>query len=353
MFRTLFRVLISLGAVFCAAGGADAQTDIDRLRVQNGPYAGGYTVMLNDTRLNWYFCNLGLLPVASTKPNAVRNYLDLYLKYADRKTGTIDDFDIKTRRPTTSDSDDAYAATFLSLAVRYYEASGDKKWWAANIDQIKQIAKQVLVAEQKPGGLVNTFVANRSFANDPTKKKKDYQRVGQLMDNCEVFRGLSDLARALKDDPDAKTFRDCAADVAKGIDALFDTDKKAFRPNDAADVADGPFYPYRAAQAFPELYDVPLADQKKKYDAAWAYLNGRPTDNWSAGKYGKDKSTGGFPWMTLGYAAAKRGGKPEVQLAQSQLRFFQTEAARKPVAAPFTSISELGFVLRLEQQLAK
>jgi hypothetical protein len=39
-----------------------------------------------------------------------------------------------------SDSDDSYAATFVSLAVRYVLASRNWTWWEANKARIKQTA---------------------------------------------------------------------------------------------------------------------------------------------------------------------------------------------------------------------
>lgn len=58
-----------------------------------------------------------------------------------------------------SDSDEAYAATFLSLAVRYVRASGNWAWWEANKARIKEVAYRNLAVPTKRNGLISVFQA--------------------------------------------------------------------------------------------------------------------------------------------------------------------------------------------------
>ena len=64
---------------------------IVKLRLTEGPYAGGFRQQANDARLNWYFANLGLLAICDERPDLVESYLNLYLSKVDGRTGTIQD----------------------------------------------------------------------------------------------------------------------------------------------------------------------------------------------------------------------------------------------------------------------
>ena len=53
-------------------GAQDYVGRIVKLRLTEGPYAGGFRQQANDARLNWYFANLGLLAVCEERPDLVR-----------------------------------------------------------------------------------------------------------------------------------------------------------------------------------------------------------------------------------------------------------------------------------------
>jgi hypothetical protein len=304
---------------------------IDNLRIDPGAFSGCYRLQANDNRVNWYFDNLGLIASCQTKPSWVRDYLARYLSNVDQSTGTIKDVeDISTAAFQPSDSDAPYAATMLSLAARCRRTS-DQQWTVADLTLFKQIARKTILAAQKPNGLVKGKIDPQADA------------ICRLMDNCEVYRGLADFSEMLArdDDADAKEFADAATRVAAGIAGLYDERLKAFK---AADVDAGEkFYPYRAAQIFPEVYGVPLGDQARtaeRYEAAWNFLNATD-DRWDSGEV-KDGSLQGYPWMILGYAAAKHG-KPE--LARKQLAYFQ-KRLNESSDPKFTAIHELGWAVR-------
>ncbi len=320
-------------------GAQDYVGRIVKLRLTEGPYAGGFRQQANDARLNWYFANLGLLALCEERPDLVQPYLDLYLSKVDGRTGTIRDVaDLGTGALQRSDSDDSYAATILSLATKYRASPGGGRWWARNRVRLKEIARLVLLDFQKPSGLVP------SFAN------ADPRTVAYLMDNCEVYRGLDDLSRALEADrdPDAKSYAEAADRVARGVAGLFDEGRLSFRHADVGGA--DTFYPRRAAQVFPEVFEVPLGDAartRSRYAAAWRSLNaggaaGEPRDRWEEGEV-PDGSLGGYPWMVLGYAAVKRG---ETGVAKTQLVFFARRSGQPDPPPPYTAIQELGWAAR-------
>jgi hypothetical protein len=204
-----------------------------------------------------------------------------------------------------------------------------------------EIARLVLLDFQRPSGLVP------SFAN------ADPRTVAYLMDNCEVYRGLTDFSRALEAnrDPDARCFAEAAGRVSKGIAGLFDEKGRSFRHADA-DGADTIYF-RRAAQVFPEVFEVPLGDEaltRRRYAAAWKALNagraaGEPRDRWEEGEVA-DGSLGGYPWMVLGYAAAMRG---EAGMARAQLAYFSRRLGQPE--PPFTAIHEVGWAARAAHTL--
>ena len=114
-------------------------------------------------------------------------YLDLYLSRVDARTGTIRDVaDLGTGALQRSDSDDSYAATFLSLATKYRASPGGGRWWGRDRVRLKEIARLVLLDFQRPVGA------------GPELREPRPRTVAYLMDNCEVYRGLTDLSRALE-----------------------------------------------------------------------------------------------------------------------------------------------------------
>lgn len=296
------------------------------LRLSQGRFAGGFLTAPGGA-LNWYFANLGLWPFVGALKAEVRAYLELYLAQCDPASLTIRDvlFSHASGTPVAigtqaSDSDDAYAATLLSLAVRYVQLSGDEAWWRQRVETLKQLALRNLVDTQKPSGLTRVFQdASRSD-------------VAYLMDNCEVWRGLRDLAGALaqRGDAQAVRFRTAADSVRRGVLGLYQPAAGAFLPSDAAPLG-AAFYPDGTAQVFAQAWG--LVSGGTRADAAWHWLNTR-FEGWASGRYDA------FPWMVLGYTAAMRG---ERALAEAQMT---TLASRFVSQRGVVTINELGFYQR-------
>ncbi|CAN5896839.1 hypothetical protein BH11PSE12_BH11PSE12_33230 [soil metagenome] len=151
--------------------GIDVFGEITKLRITSGLFTGAY-VMAPHASLNWYFANLGLLPIvqylnSNELDMYIRGYLDQYLRRLEANF-SIRDVAFSSGDPAgnyqlvLSDSDDAYAATFLSLVARYLKASENWAWWDANKQKLKDLAYLNLAVAAKPNGLTSVFQAPRN-----------------------------------------------------------------------------------------------------------------------------------------------------------------------------------------------
>lgn len=348
--RSLLEKVPALGAGWLlgpASWAADAPVPIDTvaeikaLRIPSGPYAGGYELAPNG-RLNWYFANLGLLPLVPLLGTAdlqtyILPYLNLYLASTDPVTSTIADIDFPYGRANTSvvkrvlsDSDDAYASTFLSLASRYVISSGNWAWWEAHKAALKNIAYRNLALTAKPSGLTAVFQAPRSQTN----------ASGYLMDNCEGYRGLRDFAAVLRSRSElseANYYDLLATNTADGIARqLFKGSAQAFLASDATPAPSTDFYPGTTCQVYPQAFG--LRELTAQFSTGWNYLNTQ-SPGWETGRHDP------FPWAILGYVAALRG--------QSSAARTQLAAMDKTFAAnrSLVTINELGFYLRTKSVL--
>jgi hypothetical protein len=329
-------VLAALGSglAHAATTPINVVSEIKSLRIPTGPYAGGYEIAPQGS-LNWYFTNLGLLPIVQHLTPAdldlyIRTYLDLYLRSLNANFG-IDDVHLPSGRADTSnvvkvasDSDDSYAATFLTLVARYLRASNNWTWWDANKARIKEVAYRNLAVTVKPIGLTSVFQAPRSSTNN----------IGYLMDNCEVYRGLRDYAALLRlrgEPVDATYYDAIATGIAGGIVKLFKSTPGAFMPGDAYLAPENKFYAGTTCQVFPQAFGVTEAAPLFNY--GWNWLN-KNTPSWEDGRYDP------YPWAVLGFVAAKRGNttKARTQLTMIENKFVTNRAQ--------VTINELGFYQR-------
>lgn len=321
--------------------GINVLAEIKALRINSGPVAGGFEIAPNG-RLNWYFANLGLLSIvrllsAAELDTLILPYLKLYLSRLLPNQG-IDDVNLPYGRANpsvittvASDSDDAYAATFLSLATRYVRASGNWTWWEANKALIKQVAYRNLALTAKPSGLTSVFQSPRSQSNS----------IGYLMDNCEGYRGLRDLAALLRSRSelvDANYYDNLASNAAQGIvQQTFKSAAKAFTASDASPQPQSVFYPGTSCQIYAQAFG--LVELAPLFDHGWAYLN-QQSPGWETGRYDP------YPWAILGQVAALRGQTTQArtQLAHIE-QLFSTNRA-------LVTINELGFYQRARSLLA-
>lgn len=322
------------------AGGMDAVAEIKALRIPTGPYAGAYEIAPNGLS-NWYFTNLGLIAIVQYLDGPdldkyIRTYLDLYISKLEPDV-SIKDVHFPFGRANTSsfklvlaDSDDSYAATTLTLAMRYLQASQNWVWWDRNKTRLKDMAYRNIAMAVKPNGLTSVFQSPRNQTNN----------AGYLMDNSEVYRGLKDFAAVLKergDAADAAYYDSFAKNIATAMASLFSPATAAFRMADLSTQTDTSFYPGTTCQVFPQVFGV--TECASYYDRAWNFLAVN-SPGWETGKLDP------YPFAVLGLAAAKRGlaSVAKVQLASIEKTFTANR--------PMITINELGFYQRTKSVLA-
>lgn len=336
-------VCAALGAVPAPALGASGIAVVEAikaLRIPTGPYAGAYEIA-PDGLSNWYFSNLGLISIvqylgAAELDTYIRSYLDLYLNKLEPNLSIQDvQFPFGRSNPRVftlvlADSDDSYAATFLTLATRYVRATENWAWWSQNKARLKDIAYRNILLSVKSNRLTSVFQSPRSQSNN----------AGYLMDNCEVYRGLRDFAAMLQergDTADAAYFSSFATGIASALATLFMPASSAFRMADLSTQTDTSFYPGTSCQVFPQVFGV--TELSGYYDRAWNFFNTH-TVGWASG------SLDPYPWAVLGLAAAKRG---HTALAQAQLASIEKSFSTRRAVV---TINELGFYQRTRSVLA-
>lgn len=318
----------------------DALSQIKALRITTGPLANGYLIAPNG-RLNWYFTNLGLIAIVAHLTPAeleicIRAYLDLYLSRIESNY-TIQDvnFNDATLQNITlvpSDSDNSYAATLLSLVSRYLKASNNWAWWDLHKATLKNIAYANIATLQKSNGLCRVFQPARS---------SPVANYGYLMNNIEDYRGLRDYASILAqrgESADANYYNNIATTLTQSIIIyLWDSARSGFRVSDQDLRADTTtFYPGAACQVFPQAFNVP--ELSTYYSQAYQFLN-TYKPQWTSEIYDP------YPWVILGYVAAKRGDTTRANL---QMRATDLKFANHP---EYLTINELGFYLRTRSLL--
>jgi hypothetical protein len=315
----------------------DLPTLLDGCRIKAGPFCGSYVTAPGGV-LTWYFANLGLVPFVSledpTVLGYVRKHLDNYLRHLCSPTMTVTDLVIGADGSVEGyqqvDADDSTAASFLTLACTYAKVSGGEDWFSINMDTFKQVAQRNLIQNR----VLNTGLCTGYQC------KTEYP-FAQLEDNCEVYRGLRDLADYLMQYglPDAGQYDQYALESQAGVLSMFGHEAGkwsgdmsldgTFPPNDVTK-----FEPDGTGQLFPTAFDLgaSLASQQ----AGNAYLSqkwsGWPTTNLTC------DVDPGYPWLILGYGSALLGHSDDTT---AQLR------RAEGMAPQWLSINELGWCKRI------
>lgn len=318
----------------------DPVSCIKHLRIDTGPLTGGYRIAPAG-RLNWYFTNLGLIGIvqylsAEELDFYVRRYLDLYLARLEANASIQDvefnDDNLSSITLLPSDSDNSYAATFLSLVARYLRASGNWDWWNAHQSTLQTIAQANIVNQIKSNGLCRVFQPPRSTSTS---------EYGFTMNNCEDYRGLrdlSDLLRLRNQTTQADALLEKAHLLGQAIHTvLWDSTRNGYRVSDQDLHADQrSFYPGSCCQVFPQAFGV--IETSSHDSAAYQFLN-TFSPRWPSEAYDP------FPWCILAYVAAKRG---DVARAQTHMATTDALYASHPERV---TINELGFYQRTRSLL--
>jgi hypothetical protein len=177
-----------------------------------------------------------------------------------------------------------------------------------------------------------------------TWAKPDYQ-IKYLMDNCEVYRGLKDLANVFQyvigDSAKASYYNGKANLVLQGINGMWmggsgwaiykDGIGRLIAPNMST------WYPDATAQLFPVLYSVIPASDSRSQQVYAAFNNAWP--GWPTLSFmGQDS----FPWVMISGAAAQMGDSGRVNTYIKNI-----EAKYVNVGFPWTWYSmEAGWYMR-------
>ena len=230
-------------------------------RIDAGPYAGAFRLAPGGA-VNWYFATTSLLRLRRLPLVETRAYLNAYLAHVDPEGGIADVLPMQTGiyAPIAPDSEDAYAATILSLASRYRLEAHDNAWWQTSVPTLSAIAYAKLLTQFKQNGLI------RASKTDGT---------GYLMDNVEDYAGLRAFASALTEThaSNARYVTAFVAPLGIAIHGLYDESVQAFRWSDSNPL--GPLTPYPActAQLYPQLYSVTTGHL------------GRDLDHWAGARH--------------------------------------------------------------------
>ncbi len=349
--------------------GYDASPALQKAKIQTGLFTGGYTVAENDSRLVWYFSNLALLGFVDQIPGDVKTYLNLYLTHLNPNFSIDDvyfkivdhriDFNSPERHQSVpgefSDSDDSYAATFLSLAARYYHVTCDAQWLNSTVsstkmtvlETLKSIATKNLLNSQWPNGLIHVFQSAPAYY------------IAYTEDNAEAFRGLMDLADLLDslEDPSAKIYRAAGERISAAMASMMYSGNlrsgkellnqggfyyywgNAAAFSSPAQPLNSPlqFYPDAVTQIFPQAYRLGLP--QPYYDAGWKFLKEHFPD-YKTFAYDTD------PWMLIGFAAAIQG---DATLSQQ----MQTKTMNSYISGGVVPINNWGFFRRTSVLLQK
>lgn len=290
----------------------DSETDwIAARQLPSGGMASQHAHGAKGHHLNPYFGNLAclaLLEKSDAHAAKVRKYMDWYftrLNWPDHHGlfGTVYDYDVDplTGRESSTknyDSVDSYAATFLMLARRYHETTGDAAYLRDHAKRVEAIA----------GLMVKALDTRENLA----VAKPDHP-VKVLMDNAEVARGFADadyvFRTAVGDAAKADTYRAWAVDVKTAIHArMWGVDLKrngwhAARQGTANQAHRwSTFYPDSVCQLYP-LWTGTYPPTDERVVTAYDNFN-EAWPQWQHGTFGDS-----FPWAVMGYAAAVRGDR--------------------------------------------
>jgi len=191
--------------------------------------------------------------------------------------------------PVPPDSNDAYAGTLLSLAVKYMRVTGDSLWWKLNLPRLKAVAYSNILSQVKPNGLVRVF------------QSPNPNGIGYLMDQCEVYSGLRDFAQYLieTNDRNATYCAGFGVNLGIAIHSMFDANANRWQWADVPCAPSDAWYPNLTAQIYPHLHDVHSADAPGDYYRLHrgfeVLCQGAP--NWMS------KPQDLYPWLVVGYYA--------------------------------------------------
>jgi len=290
--------------------------------------------------LNPYYANIaaiGMTKDPNRMPQVV-NWINWYINHLNWPDkwglyGTTYDYTVNNGVPTATnnaDSTDSYAATFLSLVWNAWESGNtNARSTVLGLAYQLDVIGGVIIQTQQSDGL--------------TWAKPDYQ-IKYLMDNCEAYRGLRDLAavfqNAFGDTTKAAYYNAAANSMLKGILGMWMNGTWAVYKDGIGRLA-APnlttWYADASAQIFPALMGV-VSSSDPRAQEAYAALNAAWPD-WPALSF---NSQDPFPWVLIAQGAAAMGDKSRVA---TYLNTVQSKYVNANFPWPFYN-AEAGWFMR-------
>jgi hypothetical protein len=274
----------------------------------------------------------------STKYSQVQAWMKWYIAHLNATDvwglgGTMYDYSVSGSIETplkTADSTDSYAATFLTLAWDFYRTGNlnAQSYVKSILPQLNTVA-QVIVKTQQSDGL--------------TWAKPNY-KIKYLMDNCEAYRGLRDIASlyaAVGNSTQASYYNARAAAMYNGIMGMWMGNAFAVYKNGVGGLV-APNWSVWYADATSQLFLVleqvlPASDPKAQqvYNTFNSHWPGWPNLSFN--------TTDAFPWVLVAHAAAGYGDSTRVN---TYIQNIQTKYVSKGFPWPWYD-AEAGWFLRL------
>ena len=294
-------------AVAARLGAATAW--IDRQQLPDG------AILYGTARIQPYDANIAATGLCSQRAQLphVRAWMNWYVTHLNARdrwglSGTIYDYRYAHGVETSlrrADSVDSYAATFFTLARSLYDTRDplSQAYVRSIRPQLEEMAAMLPHVTQRDG---------------MTIARPDYP-IAYLMDNSEVYRGLSDLAylegNAFSDAVASRAYAQEARRASSGIATLWSDARGTY--DSGKQEPRGPrmrsqwttWYPDATAQLFPALQGVmPAAAPRatelwSAFNAAWPH--------WDRLVNG---DSSGYPWALVGSAAIVFGDRARAEV---------------------------------------
>jgi hypothetical protein len=301
---------------------------------------GDGSLLYTPQAINPYYSNIaaiGMTKDPNRMPQVVGwiNWYINHLNWPDKwgLYGTTYDYTVNNGVATATnnaDSTDSYAATFLSLVWHAWQ-SGDSNARSTiqGLSYQLDVIGGVIVQTQQSDGL--------------TWAKPDYQ-IKYLMDNCEAYRGMRDLAsvyqNAFGDSTKAAYYNAAADAMLKGILGMWMNGTWAVYKDAIGNLAApnlNTWYADASAQVFPALMGV-VSSSDPRAQQAYAALNSA----WPAWPALSFNSQDPFPWVLIAQGAAAMGDKSRVT---TYLNSLQSKYVNSNFPWPFYN-AEAGWFMR-------
>jgi hypothetical protein len=301
-------------------------------------------ILYTSTRIMPYYSNLAAIGLARAANPVyypkIKDWMQWYighLNYPDKwgLSCTIYDYNVSGSTETATndaDSTDSYAATFASLAWAY---------WQTDDPTAQNYVRSLRYALDCIGGVI----VQTQQGNGLTWAKPDYQ-IQYLMDNCEVYKGLRDLANifeyAFNDTTGRDWYNSYAEKAFNGIrTVLWDAAHNNYLTYAGAPPTNwSVWYPDSTAQLFPVLYRV-LAPTDVRAKHLYNMFN-RSWPNWTSLNFPDP-----FPWAVVSAAAAQMN---DIARVNSYIVTIQNKYVNQGFPWPWYC-AESGWFIRVNRYL--